>query len=114
VTLQKPHPAVPTLRVAVAAGNTSDMDVDRQLLIEWAGCNSLADIPLPDVPFPDVALPNVPVPEVRPDGSVAKECTRDRVAEEEMFVAFCVGLGSCVVRLPSSNLFISGINYYMR
>jgi len=43
VTRQKPRPAVPTLREAEEAGNTShvdvDVDVDQQLLIEWAaGC----------------------------------------------------------------------------
>jgi len=31
---QKPRPAVPTLREAEAAGNTSGVDVDQQLLIE--------------------------------------------------------------------------------
>jgi len=59
VTPQKPRPAVPTLREAEAAGNTSDVDVNQQLLIESAGGDSLSDVPLPDVPLP----------EVRPDGS---------------------------------------------
>jgi hypothetical protein len=83
VTPQKPRPAVPTLREAEAAGNTSDVDVNQQLLIEWAGGDSLSDVPLPDVPLPDVPLPDVPLPdvplpdvplpEVRPDGSVGEE-----------------------------------------
>jgi len=73
VTLQKPRPAVPTLREAEAAGNTSDGDVNQQLLIESAGGDSLSDVPLPDVPLPDVPLPDVPLPEVRSDGSVGEE-----------------------------------------
>jgi len=83
VTPQKPRPAVPTLREAEAAGNTSDVDVNQQLLIESAGGDSLSDVPLPDVPLPDVPLPDVPLPdvplpdvlllEVRPDGSVGEE-----------------------------------------
>jgi len=67
VTPQKPRPAVPTLREAEAAGNTSDVDVDvdvdQQLQIESAGGDSL----------PNVPLPNVPLPEARPDGSVGEE-----------------------------------------
>jgi len=61
-TPQKPRPAVPTLREAQAARNTSDVvvdvDVDQQLQIESAGGDS---------------LPNVPLPEARPDGSVGQE-----------------------------------------
>jgi hypothetical protein len=67
VTPQKPRPAVPTLREAEAAGNTSvvdvDVDVDQQLLIESAGGDSI----------PNVPLPNIPLPEARPDGSVGEE-----------------------------------------
>jgi len=67
VTPQKPRPAVPTLRQAEAAGNTSDVDVDvdvdQQLLIESAGGDSL----------PNVPLPNVPLPEARPECSVGEE-----------------------------------------
>ena len=88
VTPQKPRPAAPTLREAEAAGNTSDVDVEQQLLGESAGGDSLPDVPLPDVPFPDVPLPDIPLPDVslpdvllsdvplpkaRPDGSVGKE-----------------------------------------
>jgi len=67
VTPQKPHLALPTLREAEAAGNTSDVDVDvdvdEQLLIESAGGDSLPDVPLPDVPLPEPC----------PDGSVGEE-----------------------------------------
>ena len=78
VTPQIPRPAVPTQREAEAAGNTSDVDVNQQLLIESASGDSLSDVPLPDVPLPDVPLPDVPLPdvplpEVRPDGSVGEE-----------------------------------------
>jgi hypothetical protein len=62
VTPQKHHPAVPTLREAEAAGNTSGVDVNHQLLIESAGDDSLSDVPLPDDPLPDVTLPDVPLP----------------------------------------------------
>jgi hypothetical protein len=58
VTPQKPCPVVPTPREAEAAGTTSDVDLDQQLLIESAGGYSLPDVPLPDVPLP----------EARPDG----------------------------------------------
>jgi len=63
VMLQKPRPAVPTRREADAARNTSDVDVDQQLLIESTGRDSL----------PDVPVPNVPLPEARPDGSGGEE-----------------------------------------
>jgi hypothetical protein len=63
VTPQKPRPAVPTLSEAEAAGNTSDVDVNQQLLIESAGGDSLTNVPLPDVPLPEVS----------PDGSVGEE-----------------------------------------
>jgi len=68
VTPQKPRPAVPTLQEAEAAGNSSDVDVNQQLLGELAGGNSL-----PDVPLPDVSLPNLALPEARPDGLVGEE-----------------------------------------
>jgi len=78
VTPQKPRPAAPTLREAEAAGNTSDVDVEQQLLGDSAGGDSLPDVPLPyvplpDVPLPDVVLPDVVLPEARPDGSVGEE-----------------------------------------
>jgi hypothetical protein len=66
---QKPRPAMPTLQEAEAAGHTSDVDVNQQLLIELAGGDSLCNIPLPDVPLTaltlaDVLLPDVPLPDV--------------------------------------------------
>ena len=80
---QKPRPAVTTLREAEAAGNTSDVDVEQQLLGKLSGCNSVADVhlpdvplldlPLPDNPLPDVPLPDVTLPEARPDRSVVEE-----------------------------------------
>jgi len=73
VTPQKPRPAALTLREAEAAGNTSDVDVEQQLLGESAGGDSLPDVPLPDVPLPDVPLPDVPLGEGRPDDSVGEE-----------------------------------------
>ena len=65
---QKPRPVVPTLREAEAAGNTSDVDLDQQLLIESAGGNSLPDVLLPIVPLLDV-----PLPDACPGGSVGEE-----------------------------------------
>jgi len=69
----KPGLAVPPLRDAEAAGNTSDVDVEQQLLIESAGGDSLSDVSPPDVPLPDVPLPDVPLNEVYPDGSVGEK-----------------------------------------
>jgi hypothetical protein len=54
---------MPTQREAEAAGNTSEVDVEQQLLIDSAGGDSL----------PDVTLPDVALPEARPDGSVGEE-----------------------------------------
>jgi len=76
VTLQNPHLVVPSLREAGAAGNTSDVDVDQQVLVESAGGDSLPGVPVPDVPLTDV-----PLPEARPDGSGCKEWTSPRGAE---------------------------------
>jgi len=79
----KPRPAEKTLQDAEAAGNTSDVDVEQQLLGESAGGDSLPNVPLPDVPLPDVPLPDVPLPDIpladvphpeaRPHGSVGGE-----------------------------------------
>jgi len=106
---QKPPPAAPTLREAEAAGNTSDVCVQQQLLGKSAGGDSLPDVPLPDVPLqdvhlpdislpdvplPDVPLPDVPLPEMLPDGSVGDEWTSPRVAEEAC-VCVRVGFLSC-------------------
>ena len=52
VTPQKPCRAVPTLQEAEAAGKTSDVDVDQQLLGEMAGDNTLPNVHLP-VAHPD-------------------------------------------------------------
>ena len=77
VTPEEPRPAVPTLREAEAAGNTSDVDVDvdvdQQLLIESVGGDSLPDVSLPDVSLPNVPLPDVPLLEARPDGFGGEE-----------------------------------------
>jgi hypothetical protein len=83
VTPPKPRPAVATRREAEAAGNTTEVDVEQQLLGELANGDGLPDGPVPDVPHldvplldgpcPDVPLPDVPFPEARPDGSVGKE-----------------------------------------
>jgi hypothetical protein len=83
VTPQKLRPAVPTLREAETAGNTSDVDVDQQMWIELAGDNGLPDVllpndplpddPLPDVPLPNVPLPNLPLSEALPDASIGAE-----------------------------------------
>ena len=70
---QKSREAVTTLREAEAAGNTSDVDVDPQLLVESAGGDSLLDVPLPDVPLLNVPLPDILLAEARPDGSVGEE-----------------------------------------
>jgi hypothetical protein len=51
VTPQKPTLAVPTLREAEGGGDTMDVDVDQQLLIESAGGDSLPDVPISDVPL---------------------------------------------------------------
>ena len=68
MTPQKPRPVVPSLREAKAAENTSDVDVDQQLLGYLTGCNCLADVPLLDAPLPDVRIP-----EAHQDGSVGQE-----------------------------------------
>jgi len=73
VTPEKPRPAVPAVREAEAARNTSDVDVDQHPLNASAGGNSLPDVPLTDVSLPDVPLPDVPLPEARPDGPVGEE-----------------------------------------
>ena len=78
MTPQKPRPAVPTLREAEAAGNTSDVNVNQQLLSESAGGDSLCDVPLHDAPLSEARL----------DGSVGEESTSPRVAEKEMVVVF--------------------------
>jgi len=78
VNPQQPRPAAQILREAEAARNTSDVEVDQQLLSESAGGHSLPNVPLPNVPLPIVPLPNVPLPNVTlpeacPDVSVGEE-----------------------------------------
>jgi hypothetical protein len=104
VTPLNPRPVVPTQREAEAAGNTTDVVVDQQLLIELAGGDSLPDVPLPDVPLPEARL----------DSSVGEERTSPRVPEEAMVVAFGLESGSCLLCFHCFNLFISGIDCYTR
>ena len=97
VTPQKPRPVAPTLREVEAAGNTSDVDVEQQLLGESAWANGLpnctlpdlplpdvppTDIPLPDVPLANVPLTDVPLPEANLDGSVGEKWTSPCISEE--------------------------------
>jgi len=63
VTPQKPHPAVPTHREAEAAGVTSNVDVDLQLL---------GDLAVGDSP-PDATLPDSYLPEARLDSCLVEE-----------------------------------------
>jgi hypothetical protein len=90
---QKPRPAVPTLQEADAARNTSDVDMDEQLLIDLVGGDSLPNVPLPYVPLPNVPrpkvpLPNVPLPQACPDGSAVEECSSSPIAEQVIVVVF--------------------------
>jgi hypothetical protein len=61
--LQKPLPPVQILQEGEAAGNTSDVDVDQQLLSESVGRVSLPDVPCPNGSHPNVRLPDVPFPD---------------------------------------------------
>jgi len=97
----KPRPAVPTVRGAAAARNTSDVDVDQQLRSDKAGNNSH-----PGVPFPDI-----PLPEARPGCSVGVGWTSQYVAEELMVVTFGLWSDSCLVRFLCSNVSMWVINY---
>jgi len=87
VTPQKPRLAVPTLQEAVAARDTSDEDVDQQLVGELAGDESL----------PGVPLPNASLSEARPDGSVRVERTSPASVQEAKGVVFGLRSGSCLV-----------------
>jgi len=105
---QQPRQEVPTLQEVEAARNTSDVNVEQQLLGALGGGDSFPDVPLPDIPLPDVPLldlplPDVPLPDVflpgaRQDSSVCEEWTSPRVAEEA-YVQVRVGLSSCEFRL---------------
>jgi len=82
------YPMVPTQQEAEAAGNTSDVDVDQQLLRESAVGDSV-----PVVPLPDVAILDVHLSETRPDSSVGEDLTSPRIAEQaciQVRVAFLV------------------------
>jgi len=68
VTPQKRCLVVRTLAEAEEARNTSDVDVDQQLLIQSAGGDNF-----PDVPLPVVSLPGVPLTEACPDGTVGEQ-----------------------------------------
>jgi hypothetical protein len=59
VTVQKSRPALPSLREAQAARNSTDVDVKQHLLDGSAGGNSVSNVPLLDIPLPDVHLPEV-------------------------------------------------------
>jgi len=66
-----------------AAGHTSDVDVEQELLDRAAGGDCLPDVPLPDITLPDFPVPEVPhpnvhlandtLPVVHPGGSVREE-----------------------------------------
>jgi hypothetical protein len=122
MTLQKLYTAVPTFREARAAGNTSDVDLDQQLLIELASDRSLPDVPPPNVLLSDVPLSHVPVPDVPshdvvlpgacPDRFVGEELTSLPVAVVVIVVAPRLGSRSGLVCFLYSNLFISCIYYY--
>jgi hypothetical protein len=114
MTRQKPRSAVPTQRESEAAGNTSDVDVHQQLMIQSAGGDSLPNAPRPDVSLLNIPLPDVLLSEVGPDGAVGEACTCHRVAKEEKVVVFWLGSLSCVVGFLCSNLFILSIDYYTR
>ena len=79
---------MPTLWEAKAAENTSDVDVDQQLLSESAGGDSLPNFPLPNIPLPNVPHPNVPLPEACPHGMVGEGWTSHHDGEEGMVVVF--------------------------
>ena len=93
---------MPTWQEAEAAGNTSDVDADQQLVGELAGGDSLPDVPVPDVLLPEALL----------DRSVGEEPTSSRSAEKAMVVGFGSVFGSWLVRFPCCSLSLSGINYY--
>ena len=95
-----------TVWEAEAAGNTTDVYVDLQLLGESAGDDSIPDIPCPDVP-----LSNDPLPEGHPDGSVGEKWTSPWMEVEAMVVEFGLRSGSCPVHFVSTSQLFSGIEY---
>ena len=100
VSPRRPRRVAPTLREAAAAGNSWDVDMDHQGLIESAGGNSLPDNPLPGNPLPDI-----PLAEACPDGSTGEEWTSPGMQRRR---AFGLGSGSCLESFLCCNLFISG------
>jgi hypothetical protein len=93
------------------------MHVDRQLLGESAGGNSLPDDSLPDMPLPVISVPDSPLPDVQhpgahPDDLVGKQQISPHIAQQVMVVAFREGSGSCLVHLLCSILLISCIDHY--
>ena len=117
VTPQKPHPAMTTRRDANAAGNTSDIDMELEILCESAGGNNFNNSPLTDVSLPDVPLPNVALPNVAPlmfhslmPAPMAQWVRSEPVLSLQTRSAFQVEWGSCLVSFLSGKLFISGTN----
>jgi len=88
--------------------------MDRQLLGESAGGDSVTDLTLPDVDLPDVALPYSSLAEASLHGSVGKKWASPGFKEEPMVVVFRLESGSCLVRFLYSNWVIWGIDYYTR
>jgi len=97
-----PRPVLPTMREDEAAGNPSDVKVDKQLVGILKGGESLADVLLPTVPLREVLLRGE-----RSDGAIGEQRTSDRVAEA-MVVVFRIRSGSCLVSFLCGNQFISG------
>jgi hypothetical protein len=91
--------AVPSLGEHDAVGNTSDVDVDQQLVIKSAGGTS---------------LPDVPLPEVHPDVTIGKKLTSPRIAKVGLVDAFGFASCCCLVWFLCCNQFSSRIEHYTR
>ena len=68
MSLQNLGPAAPKLQKAEEPRNTSDVDVDQQLLGNSAGVERLPTVPLPDVHLPEAC----------PESSVGEKTTSAR------------------------------------
>jgi hypothetical protein len=68
VTSQNPRLVVPQLGEAEDNRNTSDVDVDQQLLGEFTRGHNFPNVPPPEIPLSDVSRA-----EVRSDGSIVEE-----------------------------------------
>jgi len=110
VTAQKAHSAAPTLREAEAAGNTSDANVDQQLIRDSAGGDSLPNVPPGMSHFRMSPSPMSLSP-------MSISLRRARIAQKarsELFLGlqrqrpFGLGSGSCLVSIRCCNLIISG------